>query len=250
MAARHRPATPPEPYHGPRFPVMTIRDNVEAVHRLLTEELKVTHVRAIIGFSMGAQQAFPMGGQLSRLRESDRRHLGYGEDLSAWSRAAWKGRSPRSPPTRPSRAEIIASRPGRAWRLSEWCGLAGCIRRNGGGESCGASRALAGTTFEQVMNGFRTRFSADANDYILQARTWEKHDVGATPGFGGDVERRCARSKCRCCTCPRKRISTFRSAMPAMRRHSSRRVRPDADPIAVGPHGRCRQQSSGREVPE
>src|SRR5580700_1278042 len=52
------PSNTPEPLHGPRFPVMTIRDNVEAVHRLLTEELKITHVRAIIGFSMGAQQAF------------------------------------------------------------------------------------------------------------------------------------------------------------------------------------------------
>ncbi len=24
---------------------------------------------------------------------------------------------------------------------------------------------------------------------ILQARTWQRHDVGTTPGFGGDVER-------------------------------------------------------------
>jgi homoserine O-acetyltransferase len=39
------------------------------------------------------------------------------------------------------------------------------------------------------MNRFRTRFSADANNYILQAHTWEKHDVGTTPGFNGDVER-------------------------------------------------------------
>jgi hypothetical protein len=52
------PSNTPEPFHGPRFPLMTIHDNVEAVHRLLTEELKITHVRAIIGFSMGAQQAF------------------------------------------------------------------------------------------------------------------------------------------------------------------------------------------------
>src|SRR5437868_6233426 len=52
------PSNTPEPYHGPRFPVTTIRDNVEAVHRLLTEDLKITHLRAIIGFSMGAQQAF------------------------------------------------------------------------------------------------------------------------------------------------------------------------------------------------
>src|SRR6201987_1709541 len=52
------PSNTPEPFHGPRFPVTTIRDNVEAVHRLVTEELKITHLRAIIGYSMGAQQAF------------------------------------------------------------------------------------------------------------------------------------------------------------------------------------------------
>src|SRR5580700_4431161 len=52
------PSNTPEPFHGPRFPLMTIRDNVEAVHRLLTEELKITHLRAIVGFSMGAEQAF------------------------------------------------------------------------------------------------------------------------------------------------------------------------------------------------
>src|SRR5258708_34925483 len=52
------PSNTREPFHGPRFPVMTIRDNVEAVHRLLTDELKIAHLRAIAGFSMGAQQAF------------------------------------------------------------------------------------------------------------------------------------------------------------------------------------------------
>src|SRR5947199_2553554 len=52
------PSNTPEPYHGPRFPVTTIRDNVAAVHRLLTQELRVNHLRAVIGFSMGAEQAF------------------------------------------------------------------------------------------------------------------------------------------------------------------------------------------------
>jgi homoserine O-acetyltransferase len=37
--------------------------------------------------------------------------------------------------------------------------------------------------------GFRKRFSADANNYILQARTWQRHDVGTTPGFDGSVEK-------------------------------------------------------------
>src|SRR5246500_5219928 len=45
------PSNTPEPFHGPRFPLTTIRDNVAAVHKLLTEEFHVTHLRAIIGFS-------------------------------------------------------------------------------------------------------------------------------------------------------------------------------------------------------
>src|SRR5262249_61533750 len=52
------PSNTPEPYHGPRFPIMTIRDNVEAVHRLLTKELKIKHGRPIFRFSMRAGQAF------------------------------------------------------------------------------------------------------------------------------------------------------------------------------------------------
>jgi len=52
------PSNTPAPFHGPRFPSVAIRDNVEAAFRLLTAELKITHVRAIVGFSMGAQQAF------------------------------------------------------------------------------------------------------------------------------------------------------------------------------------------------
>jgi homoserine O-acetyltransferase len=52
------PSNTPPPFNGPRFPAIAIRDNVSAVHRLLTSGLGVTHLRAIIGFSMGAQQAF------------------------------------------------------------------------------------------------------------------------------------------------------------------------------------------------
>src|SRR5215510_16320348 len=52
------PSNTPAPFHGPRFPVTTIRDNVEAVRRLLEDGLGVHHVKAVIGFSMGAEQAF------------------------------------------------------------------------------------------------------------------------------------------------------------------------------------------------
>ncbi len=39
------PSNTPEPFHGPRFPITTIRDNVEAVHQLLTQELGVRHLK-------------------------------------------------------------------------------------------------------------------------------------------------------------------------------------------------------------
>jgi homoserine O-acetyltransferase len=52
------PSNTPAPFDGPRFPPIAIRDNVAVVHRLLTTGLGITHLRAIVGFSMGAQQAF------------------------------------------------------------------------------------------------------------------------------------------------------------------------------------------------
>ena len=47
----------------------------------------------------------------------------------------------------------------------------------------------ADATLEKSIENFRARFirGGDANNLILQIRTWEKHDVGTTPGFDGDV---------------------------------------------------------------
>ena len=46
-----------------------------------------------------------------------------------------------------------------------------------------ASKCLPGTTLAQVVDHYKTNFipGADANDLILQMRTWERHDVGGTP---------------------------------------------------------------------
>lgn len=41
-----------------KFPEFSIRDMVEAEHRLVTDVLQLTHVRAVIGISMGGMQTF------------------------------------------------------------------------------------------------------------------------------------------------------------------------------------------------
>jgi len=182
------PSNTPEPYHGPRFPVTTIRDNVEAVHRLLTEELHITHVRAIIGFSMGAQQAFQWAVSYPTFADRIVATAGTAKTyphgivrlesqiVALTTDAAFQNGDYAAPPKKGLEAFGIVWT---AWLFSqEWWRKE--LWREG---------AKPGTTVESVVNEFRTNFipGADANDLILQARTWEKHDVSTTPGFGGDV---------------------------------------------------------------
>ena len=182
------PSNTPAPFHGPRFPVTTIRDNVDIVHRMLVDSLKVSHLRAIIGFSMGAQQAFQWA--VSHPTFADRivatagtaKTYGHGVVRLEGQIAAltadpeFRGGDYAAPP----KAGLAAF--GMVW--AAWLYSQEWWRRE-----LWRTSSPPGTTANTFMQSFRTRFSADANNYILQARTWEQHDVGTTPGFGGDVER-------------------------------------------------------------
>jgi len=62
----------------------------DAVHRPLTEDLKAAHLKAVIGFSMGAQQAFQWAVSYPRF-EDKVVAIGDGEDVWAWDRATGGG---------------------------------------------------------------------------------------------------------------------------------------------------------------
>jgi homoserine O-acetyltransferase len=182
------PSNTPEPLHGPRFPVTTIRDNIEAVHRLLTEELKITHLRAVIGFSMGAQQAFQWA--VSYPTFSDRivatsgtaKTYGHGivrlesEINAIETDPVFANGDYKEEPKKGIEAFALVWE---AWLFSqEWWR-----------KELWRDIAKPWTTFEGFVNNLKENFisNADANNLILQMRTWEKHDVGTTPGFGGDL---------------------------------------------------------------
>jgi homoserine O-acetyltransferase len=182
------PSNTPEPFHGPRFPVTTIRDNVEAVHRLLVEQLKVAHMHAVVGFSMGAEQAFQwavsypafMDAIVATSGTAKCYPHGYvrleGQIAALTTDPAWKNGDYDAPPSKGLEAFGVVWA---GWLYSQEWWRQELWRRG----------ARPGTTFEQEWQQFRTAFRADANDYILQARTWQRHDVGTTPEFGGDTER-------------------------------------------------------------
>jgi homoserine O-acetyltransferase len=183
------PSNTPEPFHGPRFPVMTIRDNVEAVRRLLADDLRVTHVRAIIGFSMGAEQAFQWAvshpGFADRIVATSGTAKTWphgivrleGQIAALTTDPAFNGGDYSAPPRKGIEAYGMVwlgwLYSQEWWRREMW------------------KTTSPGNTLEQEIESRRRTFFAsnDANDLILQARTWQRHDVGTTPGFNGDVER-------------------------------------------------------------
>ena len=184
------PSNTPEPFHGPRFPVATIRDNVEAVHRLLVDELGITHVQAVIGFSMGAEQAFQWAVSYPGFMD---RIVATAGTAKCWPHGVVRLEAQIAAialdtafhsgdyTVQPKRGVELFSLIWEGWLFSqEWW------RRE-----LWRQASPAGTTFDAFVTNLEQNFipGADANDLILQARTWERHDVGATKGFDGSVEK-------------------------------------------------------------
>lgn len=182
------PSNTPDPLHGRHFPVTTIRDNVEAVHRLLVEQLHIKHLRAVIGFSMGAQQALQWAVSypeyMDRIVATSGTAKTYGHGIvrlegqiaALTEDPAFAGGDYKSEPVRGIEATSLVWL---GWLYSqEWWR-----------DELWRTENPPGATFQQAVDRYKKEFfeGADANDLILQMRTWESNDVGRTPPFAGDV---------------------------------------------------------------
>ncbi len=183
------PSNTPAPFHGPDFPAMTIRDNVEAVHRLLVEQLHVHHLRAVIGFSMGAQQALQWAVSypdfMDRIVATSGTAKTYGHGIvrlegqiaALTEDPAFDGGRYTTEPTKGIEATSLVwlgwLYGQEWWRRELW-----------------RSENPPGTTFTQAVARYTHEFfaGADANNLLLQMRTWESNDVGNTASFKGNTE--------------------------------------------------------------
>ncbi len=166
------------------FPKFAIRDMVESQYRLLTEKLGIDHIVAVIGPSMGGMQTLQWGVSHPEFMDSLVAIVPLAK-TPAWSVAvmeasrkaimtdpAWKDGNYETPPEKGVRLwrDIIALLAARTPDMYA------AQFKNG-------SDVLP--WMEQQETSLLKAF--DANDWIYQSWAYDRHDVGTTPGFGGDT---------------------------------------------------------------
>ena len=170
---------------GMRFPRFSIRDMVKSQHSLLTEELGVANLLAVVGASMGGMQALQFGVSHPEFMRAIVAMTPMAR-TAPWSVAvveaarralmadpAWDG-------------EQFTDYPERGW--SAWSAVMSVLAGR-------TPRALAQmfdapldtlkwmdkVTADNVANGF------DATDWFYQSWAYQAHDVGTTGDFNGDT---------------------------------------------------------------
>ena len=181
------PSNTPPPHDRARFPPITIYDNVALQHRLLTEQFGITHIEMVVGFSMGAQQAYQWAVSYPQMVErivpvcgsarTSPHNWVFLEGVTAALKAdaTWRDGWYDAPPRTGLRAL------GRVW--AGWGHSQAFYRQH-------VYRDQGYTSLEDyiVRNWEESFLSHDANDLLAMAWTWQRADISATPGFDGNFE--------------------------------------------------------------
>jgi homoserine O-acetyltransferase/O-succinyltransferase len=181
------PSNTPAPHGKAGFPRVTVYDNVEFQHRLVTERFGVERLQMVVGFSMGAQQSYQWAVSYPRMVErcvpicgsarTSPHNWVFLEGVTAALRAdaAWQNGAYERPPVRGLRAM------GRVW--AGW-GVSQAFYR----EHMYLQAGYASLEDYIVRNWEDSFLRHDANDLLAMAWTWQHADIGATPGFAGDFK--------------------------------------------------------------
>ena len=182
------PSNTPAPFDRTRFPVITIRDDVAAQHRLVTAGFKIERIALVAGWSMGAQQTFQWAVSHPDMVERIAPFCGTAKTTphnvvflnSARSAlitdVAWMNGNYQEQPVQGVRAfsHVYAG-----WAFSQPFYKQELYRQ------------LGFNSLDDFITGFWERRYArrDANNLLSMLRTWQLNDVGGTPAFDGSLER-------------------------------------------------------------
>lgn len=172
---------------GEQFPQFTIRDMVTS-QRMLASYLQIDAVHAIIGASMGGMQALQWGVS----------HPGFAKFLVAlvpmakttpWSQAI----------NHAGRLALANARdlPTPEARWEAWVTLMSVFAQRS--PSRLASDVATNDTIAWIAERTRLTIAQRLNplDWIYQSYAYDAHDVGTSPGFGGDTQRALASIRAR-----------------------------------------------------
>jgi homoserine O-acetyltransferase len=167
-----------------QFPKFTIRDMVESQVRLAKEKFGIDHVVAVIGPSMGGMQVLQWGVSHPEFMDALVAMVPLAK-TPAWTVAvleasrkaisndpAWKDGNYDAPPEKGVRLwrDILSLLSARTPDMYQ-------------------AQFKNGMDVLPWMEAQETALlkAFDANDWIYQTWAYERHDVGTTPGFGGDT---------------------------------------------------------------
>jgi homoserine O-acetyltransferase len=194
------PSNTPPPFDRAAFPGVTLYDNITCQQRLVTEHLGIERIRLVVGFSMGAQQAYHWGALYSGMvggiapicgsaRTSPHNYLFLEGVKSALTASAdfaegWYT----NPPVKGLRA---FSRVYAGWVYSQ-----DFFREQ-------EYRKLGLASMEDVVRSMEGRYRArDANDLLAMLWTWQHADISANETHKGDFAAALRAIKCRAIAMP------------------------------------------------
>jgi homoserine O-acetyltransferase len=173
-----------------KFPIFTIRDMVESQHELLTRILRIPHLRAVIGISMGGMQAFQWMVSFPEFMDRAVPIVGTPK-LTAYDLLLWQ-------------AELHAIKADRAWNGGKYksppeAGMKTVADIHALAVASPAYRVrrtdpkdfqkFLDTTERDTMQHF------DANNWVRQLEAMLSHDV--SKAFAGNIESAAAAVKAR-----------------------------------------------------
>ncbi|HXB79256.1 MAG TPA: alpha/beta fold hydrolase [Bradyrhizobium sp.] len=166
------------------FPKYAIRDMVESQYRLLKEKFGIEHVFAVVGPSMGGMQALQWGVSHPDFMDALVAMVPLAK-TPAWSVAVVEA-SRKAIMNDPARKDgNYDSPPEKGVRL--WRDILNLLSaRTPDMYSAQFKNGIDALSWMEAQETAALK-AFDANDYIFQTWAYERHDVGTTPGFGGDT---------------------------------------------------------------